>query len=427
MSNDKANTEDKKNGPIPKAVPATLCTIDLPTFGRVHVTPYINVGTILDIENRFLSCEPTATQVVDSVFAGRARVETSDGGYRDVTREEVANLTDKDRAIFSRAFLDLIRSDENANVEDAESPVEALAAYVVAEWREHQESTKEISGMIKAGFSEKTINLFKESQSLADRVIATNKLPHFAEITKYQPAFEALRKTDSVLASINSPAIRAALRMRETPTWKAVMEVTNSPAARAARQLDHSRIAAEIGLGTSGKAAIEQALNHLAPSSEDNALQVRTLPPLKSAGQIMTEQMGKLREDLGDRMDRIGKAAIDIALQQDKTNSAIMSALVDMRTKWKEDERSSRRSLWLAAFSLLVSALITVVGVVQDHFNNNDSDRHQERVIKLLTQQTEAMEQQQQLVVRLAKANERLASQLEENAKSTAMRRTASR
>lgn len=424
MSDDKSNLEDKKPHPVLNINTGTLCAVDLPTFGRVHVAPYINVGTIMAIEEKFSSREPTATELVNAVFAGRAEVEESNGRFREVTREEIDKLTDEDRMVFSRAFLSMVRGAEDAPPGDTESPVEALAAYVVAEWQQLQESSKEVSGMIKAGFSEKTINLFKESQSLAERVMAANKLPHFAEMAKYQPAFGALGAASSALGNLNSPAIKAALRVRETPTWKSVIELTESPMAKAARQFEHTHGVMGRELG-SGKTALEKALKQLNSSTDDQTIQINALPRIKSAEQIMAEHLGNLKKDIGERLDRVGNAAVDIALQQDKTNSTIMSALVDMRIKWKEDEVSNRNSLRFAALSLFISALLTAVGVGQDYLNNKEGDKYQEQVTKLMTQQAQTMEQQRRLLEQLAKTNEATTPQLEVNSENLRTRRTA--
>ena len=131
----------------------------------------------------------------------------------------------------------------------------------------------------------------------------------------------------------------------------------------------------------------------------------------------MSEQIGSLKNDLGDRMDRVANAAVDISLQQDKTNSMIMSALVDMRNKWKDDEKSSRMALWFAGLSLAVSAALTGIGVIQDYRNNRDGDRYQEQVTQLMKQQNELGERQRQLLVQIAKSYEVLATQSTAKAK----------
>ena len=120
----------------------------------------------------------------------------------------------------------------------------------------------------------------------------------------------------------------------------------------------------------------------------------------------MSEQIGSLKNDLGERMDRVGNAAVDIALQQDKTNSMIMSALVDMRNKWKEDEKSTRKALWFAGISLLVSATLTGAGVIQDYLNNRGGDKYQEQATHLMKKQNELAERQRQLLDQLVTSND---------------------
>lgn len=384
--------------------------LDLPTFGKVHVPPFLNIGTVMDIERK-MSGQPSAVELVDTVFAGRAQVEGVNGVLRDVTKEEVKSLTDEDRVTFAQGFLRLVRGDQ-ARVEESDSSIEALAAYAVAEWRAAQESFKEVADMTKAGFSEKTIGLFKESQSLAERVVAANKLPHFAEIAKFQAALGPLDSAKAaVLKDLDSPAIKAAIAMQKTPNWMAAMDFAEGPGIKAIRQLDDGhRSSVEKALGQPRYTAVDRALEQM--NRHNESVKLDTLPRIKSAEQIMNEQIGSLKNDLGDRMDRVGNAAADLALQQDKTNSMIMSALVDMRNKWKEDEKSTRNALWVAGISLLVSATLTGTGVIQDYLNNGDGDKHHEQVTQLLKQQNELAERQRQLLDHLAKSNEALASQL---------------
>ncbi|OMG55199.1 hypothetical protein BJN45_08650 [Azonexus hydrophilus] len=366
----------------------------------------------MDIERK-MSNQPSAAELVDTVFAGRAQVEGVGGTLRDVTKEEVKSLTDDDRVTFAQGFLKLVRGDEE-KVEDSDSPVEALAAYAVAEWQAAQESFKEIANMVKAGFSEKTIGFFKESQSLAERVAAANKLPHFAEIAKFNPVFGTLDSaTATALKALGSPAIKAAIRMQQTPRWNAVKDLAESPSIRGLRQFGDRRqnlVETVLGhsAGTAGGCAVEQIEMHRKSVTPI----IDTLPPIKSAERILSEQIHSLKNDLGERMDRVGNAAVDIALQQDKTNSMIMSALVDMRNKWKEDEKSTRKALWFAGISLLVSATLTGAGVIQDYLNNRAGDKYQEQVIQLIAQQSELEKRQQQLLDQLAKSNEALAAQL---------------
>lgn len=312
--------------------------LNLPTFGKVHAPPFLNIGTVMDIERK-MSKQPSAAELVDTVFAGRAQVENVDGTLRDVTKEEVKSLSNEDRVAFAQEFLQLVRGDE-AKVEGSDPPVEALAAYAVAEWRAAQESFKEVADMSKAGFSEKTIGLFKESQSLAERVVAANKLPHFAEIAKFQAALGPLgSSTAAALKGLDSPAIKAAIAMQKTPSWMATRDFAESPGIKAIRQFDDGHWSSvEKALGKSRNTAVGRALEQMDRHRE--GVKLDTLPRIKSAEKIMSEQIGSLKNDLGNRMDRIGNAAVDIALQQDKTNSMIMSALVDMRNKWKEDEKS---------------------------------------------------------------------------------------
>lgn len=429
MNESNSDPKKEKLDKILKLDTGSLCAIDLPTFGKIYVTPYINVGTIMEVEKNFSSREPTATELVDIVFAGRAEVENSNGEFRAVTSEEVAKLTDEDRFTFARKFLELVRDDEISNVEGAESPVEALAAYIVAEWRALQESTKELAGMIKAGFSVKTINLFKESQSLAERVMAASKLPHFSALAKFQSSFGDFGSAaGAAFKGHDSPAIKAALRMTDSPTWKSIVEHTESPVAKTLRQLEHTQLAAaRRTLDYSRQTTTKKAFEYPGLTNDRKRLLIDTLPRFKTTEEVMAEQLGMLKKDLGERMDRVGNAAVDIALQQDKTNSTIMSALVDIRIKWKEDEKSSRIAFLFAAFSLVISALLTAMSVYQDYRNNKESDKYQEQVTQLMTQQTQAMEQQRQLLEQLAKTNKALASQLKENAKNSALMQTTSK
>ena len=416
MGEDHSNRE-KELDRILEIHPDKSHVLDLPTFGKVHAPPFLNIGTVMDIERK-MSGQPSAAELVDTVFAGRAQVEDVDGTLRDVTKEEVKGLSNEDRVTFAQDFLKLVRGDE-AKAGDDDSPVEALAAYAVAELRATQESCKEVADMAKAGFSEKTISLFKESQSLAERMAAANKLPYFAEMAKFQPAFGYLGSAAAAASkALDSPAIKAAIRMQQTPSWKAAMDLAESPAMKALRQFeDGHRNSLDKVLGQSGNKAIGQALEQVGRQRENVTPIINTLPRIKSAEQIMSEQIGSLKNDLGDRMDRVANAAVDISLQQDKTNSMIMSALVDMRNKWKDDEKSSRMALWFAGLSLAVSAALTGIGVIQDYRNNRDGDRYQEQVTQLMKQQNELGERQRQLLVQIAKSYEVLATQSTAKAK----------
>lgn len=410
MGEDHSNRE-KELDRILDIHPDKSHVLDLPTFGKVHALPFLNIGTVMDIERK-MSDQPSAAELVDIVFAGRAQVEDVDGTLRDVTKEEVKGLSNEDRVTFSQDFLKLVRGDE-AKAGDDDSPVEALAAYAVAELRAIQESCKEVADMAKAGFSEKTIGLFKESQSLAERMAAANKLPYFAEMAKFRPSFGYLGSAAAAASkALDSPAIKAAIRMQQTPRWKAAMDLAESSAIKALRQFeDGHRNSPDKVLGQSGNKAIGQALEQVGRQRENVTPIINTLPRIKSAEQIMSEQIGSLKNDLGDRMDRVANAAVDISLQQDKTNSMIMSALVDMRNKWKDDEKSSRRALWFAGLSLAVSAALTGTGVIQDYRNNRDGDKYQEQVTQLMKQQNELEERQRQLLDQVAKSYEALATQ----------------
>ena len=416
MGEDLSNRE-KELDRILEIHPDKSHVLDLPTFGKVHAPPFLNIGTVMDIERK-MSGQPSAAELVDTVFAGRAQVEDVDGTLRDVTKEEVKGLSNEDRVTFAQDFLKLVRGDE-AKAGDDDSPVEALAAYAVAELRATQESCKEVADMAKAGFSEKTISLFKESQSLAERMAAANKLPYFAEMAKFQPSFGSFGSAAAAASkALDSPAIKAAIRMQQTPSWKAAMDLAESPAMKALRQFeDGHRNSLDKVLGQSGNTAIGRALEQIERQRENVTPIINTLRRIKSAEQIMSEQIGSLKNDLGDRMDRVANAAVDISLQQDKTNSMIMSALVDMRNKWKDDEKSSRRALWFAGLSLAVSAALTGTGVIQDYRNNRDGDRYQEQVTQLMKQQNELGERQRQLLVQIAKSYEVLATQSTAKAK----------
>ncbi len=416
MGEDHSNRE-KELDRILEIHPDKSHVLDLPTFGKVHAPPFLNIGTVMDIERK-MSGQPSAAELVDTVFAGRAQVEDVDGTLRDVTKEEVKGLSNEDRVTFAQDFLKLVRGDE-AKAGDDDSPVEALAAYAVAELRATQESCKEVADMAKAGFSEKTISLFKESQSLAERMAAANKLPYFAEMAKFQPSFGSFGSAAAAASkALDSPAIKAAIRMQQTPSWKAAMDLAESPAMKALRQFeDGHRNSPDKVLGQSGNKAIGQALEQVGRQRENVTPIINTLRRIKSAEQIMSEQIGSLKNDLGDRMDRVANAAVDISLQQDKTNSMIMSALVDMRNKWKDDEKSSRMALWFAGLSLAVSAALTGIGVIQDYRNNRDGDRYQEQVTQLMKQQNELGERQRQLLVQIAKSYEVLATQSTAKAK----------
>ena len=87
MGEDHSNRE-KELDRILDIHPDKSHVLDLPTFGKVHAPPFLNIGTVMDIERK-MSDQPSAAELVDTGFAGRAQVEDVDGTLRDVTREEV--------------------------------------------------------------------------------------------------------------------------------------------------------------------------------------------------------------------------------------------------------------------------------------------------------------------------------------------------
>lgn len=386
-------------------------TLDLPNFGEIQVFPFLNVGTIISIE-KAISRQPSPSELVDIVFAERAKIKDSDGNIRAVTKDEVKSLTTEDRTVFSQGFLKAIRGDIEKN-QDTDLPIEELAAYAVAEWKAAQESAKEIADMVRAGFSEKTINLFKESQTLAERVAGANKLPHFSEIEKFHPTINsAVTEATKKYKNLESPAIRAALQMGQTPSWKAMKDFYESSSIKSLQQTlagQSSTLGEMLGHPRSvGYSSTREKIERL---TENKIITPPPLTNIRTGASIINEQFSLLKTDLGDRMQRIGDSAADIALQQSATNSMIMSALSDMRNKWKEDEKNNRTTLLFAALSLAVSAVLTLIGVIQDYQNNKDSEKYQEQTIKLMENQNEIAERQRLLLDQLAKSKESMTDQ----------------
>ena len=352
--------------------------INLPNLGKVHVIPFLNVGTVEDVE-KMMPCQPSTEEITNAVFGGRAQVEDENGKLRGVTREEILSLSDLDRAIFAEEFLKFVGG-EVVKIEDFNSPVDALAAYTVAELQTIQDSQKIFVDMLNAGFSDKTINLYKESQSLAEQVVAANKFPDLTEAVKLNSSLGTLGSASAKLREgLNSPAIKAALQMQSV--WTHPQESYGAAGLLSGKSLGRgNNNCSKTSRGLSAEMAdIVRDKAHCG-GSKGLIEPFINLPPMKSGEQIMREQINSLKEDLGNRM-------VTIALHQEKTNSMIISALEDMHNKWKEDEKSSYNALIVAAWSLILTVLLTAAGFIQDYFNNSSNDKYQEDVLSLMKQQ----------------------------------------
>lgn len=384
--------------------------VTLPNFGKVYVIPFLNVGTLVDIE-KMMPSQPSVAEIINTVFSGRAQVEEGDGTLRGVTKEEIKKLSVEDRATFAQEFLKVVEGDA-VKRGDFDSPEDALSAYVLAELRAIQDSQKEFSAMLKAGFSDKTIGLYKESKNLAEQLVAANKFPSLAKFLKSNSSLYDIANVSAKLRDeINSPAIKAALQVQQTFRWKAPMGNATPTAVLDEKTLNDGstnvvgncnklhKDVADLQENGSHEGAVQRA----APA-------FNVFPKIKLGEQIIGEQIDSLNNNLGNRMDRVGNAITGIALQQENTNSIIISALGDMRSKWKEDVKSSRVALWVAVGSLVFSSLLAGYSIYQNRESNISGDRYQSQITSLFKQQNELAETQRQLLDQIAKSNAKLST-----------------
>ncbi len=389
------------------------CTVDLPTFGKVHFAPFLNIGTVADIE-KIIPEERSSVKIVDIIFSNMAKIENKIGEVRSVTEDDVRKFTDKDRNIFAQEFLKVMQINE-AKFEGLSSPIEALAAYAISELQAAQKMQEEISNMFDTGFSQKTIKLFEENKQIAKQIASINKFRNVSGLNNIFLKSSLLgNEFDKVHSSMNFKIAKAGLQSQKKSDLNDSMKFntqdihTTEPFKKESWSfLDESSSKVTDPVDYHAPEPIAGGIKGLAQT-------VKGLPPIKTVEQIMHEQISLLKDDLGNRMDRVGNGIAGISLQQENTNSLVISALGDMRSKWKEDEKSSRVALWIAAFSLICSIFLTGYGIYQDRENNISSDKYQEQITKLMRQQNELSEMQRQLLDQIAKNSLKLPTSLDD-------------
>lgn len=387
----------------------------LPSLGKVHAIPFLNIGIMQELQ-KMMHKNSSAIEIADAILVDRVKIEDENGVLRGVNDSEKQSITDEDRGIFAQEFLKYSRRD-GVKVEDFETPVDALIDFVKKQLELLQASQKEISEMIKSGFSDKTINIYRESQDFARRLVAENSSRIFPEIVK----------TNSYLNTFKtaSEKLQDEINSTKTASEKLRNEINSAAMQDALKTYQESNLLPSTGICGSSALLPENPLvrggdffERPSVRQRDNsqewaqniAQRLRDLPPMKTGEQVMSEQLGLLKDDLGNRMDRVGDAIAGIALQQENTNSVVISALSDMRSKWKDDEKSSRVALWVAACSLVCSIFLTGYGIYQDHESNISGDKYQEQITRLMKQQNELAETQRQLLDQIAKSNAKLST-----------------
>lgn len=366
----------------------------LPSLGKVHAIPFLNIEIMQELQ-KMMHKNPSAIEIADAILVDRVKIEDENGVLRGVTDSEKQSITDEDRGIFAQEFLKNSRRD-GVKLEDFETPVDALVDFVKKQMELLQASQKEISEMIKSGFSDKTINIYRESQDFARRLVAENSSHLFPEIVKNNSYLNTFKTASEKLRNeMNSAAMQDALKTYQESNLLPSTGLCGS-----------SALLPENPLVRGGDFFERPSVRQRDDSQEwaqNIAQRLRDLPPMKTGEQVMSEQLGLLKDDLGNRMDRVGDAIAGIALQQENTNSVVISALSDMRSKWKDDEKSSRVALWVAACSLVCSIFLTGYGIYQDHESNISGDKYQEQITRLMKQQNELAETQRQLLDQIAK------------------------
>lgn len=368
----------------------------LPSLGKVHAIPFLNIGIMQELQKK-MHKNPSANEIADALLFDRVKVEDENGVLRDISESEKQNLTDEDRDIFAQEFLKYSRRN-GVKVEGFETQVDALVDFVKKQLELLQASQKEISEMIKSGFSDKTINIYRESQDFARRLVAENSSHLFPEIVKTNSYLNTFKTASEKLQNeINSATMKDALKTYQEPNLLASTGIFGS-----------SALLPENPLVRGGDFFERPSVRQRDDSQEwtqNIAKRLRDLPPMKTGEQVMSEQLGILKDDLGNRMDRVGDAIAGIALQQENTNTLIISSMEDMQQKWKKDGKASRFANMIAAGSLVLSLILGVYSLYLTIQNNVENDKYQKHIATLISKQNELSDSQRLLLEQIAKAN----------------------
>ncbi len=121
-------------------------------------------------------------------------------------------------------------------------------------------------------------------------------------------------------------------------------------------------------------------------NAHDHVLDVSHVLPPK-----ITKPLAKVENKLDEISQRVDKSSEHVRLIAEsigKTNSAILSVIPELERRHQENAESGKRSLTLAVFALFLSAVLTLFGLIQDYFNNRSGDETQDRLQKIITEQT---------------------------------------